>query len=149
MLKRLIRALMVTALLGFGITLATAGPAQACSHGGDYCEINYKNTHNKVIVMCRDWTNFYGDGRNEKGTCEYTSDGGARRQLYNGQQTGNPNSSGGATFNWDDTDGFWVNSGYNVRIRTSNGQYYWYFATGWRKKGGCSDCLADIYHYAQ
>jgi hypothetical protein len=151
----LLSALGLT-VAGFALQLSApaASPvapesAAACHVGGDYCEINYHNTHSKAIVVCRDWTTAYGDGVNEKGTCKYTYQGGARRTLYNGQQTGNPNSSGGATFNWDDTDGFYVNAGYGARVHTDDGSWYWHTGKGWHKQSGCGDCLADLYHYAR
>lgn len=165
MIRRLIiSTLSVLGLVVGGFALQVAAPAAslvapqkaaACAHGGDYCEINFKNTHAKTIVVCRDWTETYGDGVNQKGTCKYTSDGGARKSLYNGWKSGYADtgarvlSYGNKNFGWDDTDGFHVNSGYNARVKTDNGMYFWFRGTGWNKKGGCSDCMADLYHYAQ
>lgn len=153
------RILIILAALFVGLIGVVTTPVAASAASGEhYCDpanpdpdpcesqaevtglhdANYINIGSKPIVMCRDWTTAYGDGRNEPGTCKYTSDGGAQRTLYQNQTTN-------GTFGWTDTDGFYVNSGYNVRVRLS-AAYAWqyYYATGWRKKGGCNDCRFQI-----
>jgi hypothetical protein len=90
------------------------------------------------IYMCKNWGN-PGDGRNEKGSCEPDS---PRRALYPGQRTN-------TTFGWDDTDGFWLPSGYRIGLALYPSTTYFvrYKSWGWRKVYGCAGCTYNLKKY--
>jgi hypothetical protein len=143
MIKRL--ALALIGLLAFSIgTVAQVAPAQAANaHTAHFWNYNSSTP----ILMCKNWTKQYGDGRNEPGTCQHIADGGAKRYLYRGYQTN-------TTFGWGDTDGFYVKQGHRVAIRnTSYCSNCWSrynltgYGWGWRKKSGCWECVYEIKQY--
>lgn len=126
--------LIATVLLGSALAAGTAGSANAAP-------AKFDNVGNMAVVMCHHWTTAYGDGRNSKGTCKYTSDGGERRSLYTWQHTY-------YTFGWGDTDGFYVRRDHTVAVKSSGGTYWnrWH-VWGWWKKRGIQEWY-DIKQYA-
>jgi hypothetical protein len=106
-------------------------------------EANFYSVDHELILMCHNWQASPGDGRNEPGTCVP----GSNRVIHYHEKTS-------STFGWDDTDGFYVPSGANVGISYvrrgyADGAYRKYYNTGWRKKGGCFDCLYKIKRWQQ
>jgi hypothetical protein len=145
------RRLIILLAMAVAAMVGIQAPAYAGDTNGpsarDYVSYDVDRT-----LMCHDWQGSPGDGKNEPGTCKT---GGDKEWLYStsaGNLSG-PASRTDADFHWADTDGFYVEGGWDVAISIiaigPDGPWHRYKASGWRKVGGCFNCNTKLKTYPQ
>lgn len=138
-------ALLIATAFVAGLALlagpTTTGPTAPQTAQANVIDTHFLNVGGMGVLMCRDWTTNYGDGRNSRGTCKYTKDGGRQGVLY-------PNERTDWHFGWADTDGFYVRRDYDVAIRRSGATLWnrWRPWGWWKKRGFYSSYQIKQYH---
>jgi hypothetical protein len=143
---------------GYGGFWDSRTPSSVCA-GGTSSLLKIPNSRDYLtfdkdhITMCPDWTEAYGDGINEPGTCsDHSGWGTAISDIWS---TSSSSSTGAANrtedFGWYDTDGFWVPPGWDVAISNTGSNVDWgwkkYKHYGFHKVQGCWNCNTNIKVY--